>query len=122
MVYLGEPIIHPAKHTNTKIYKMSYKLIKKEEIISKEKFGVSLDIYPSIGDCGIVLESTENGHNQEFYNTKSTFTYIILEGNGSFFLNDEEIEVSSGDMISIEPNTRIYFKGKLKMILITNPK
>lgn len=101
---------------------MSYKLIKKEEITSKEKFGVNMSVYPSIEDCGIVLENTENGHNQEFYNTKSTFTYIILEGNGSFFLNDEEIKVFSGDMISIQPNTRIYFKGKLKMVLISNPK
>jgi hypothetical protein len=24
-------------------------------------------------------------------------------------------------MISIEPNTRIYYKGKLNMVLITNP-
>jgi mannose-6-phosphate isomerase-like protein (cupin superfamily) len=45
-----------------------------------------------------------------------------LDGNGSFFLNDEEIIVSKGDMISISPNTRIYFRGKLKMLLITEPK
>ena len=101
---------------------MSYKLIKNEEIIKKEKFGVSLGIYPDIDNCGIVLESTEEGHNQEFYNNKSTFIYIILEGNGSFFLDGKEVVVSQGDMLSISPNTKIYFKGKLKMILITSPK
>ena len=38
-----------------------------------------------------------------------------------FFLDDETVEVDKGDILSIEPNTRIYYKGKLKMILITTP-
>ena len=100
---------------------MSYKLTKKIETVKKEKVGMILDVYPNIDNCGFVLENTEEGHNSEFYNTKSTFTYIILEGSGLFFIDDEEISVSTGDCISIPPNTRIYFKGKLKMILITTP-
>lgn len=100
---------------------MKYTLTKKEEVPVKEKVGMVLDVYPNIKDCGIVLENTKEGHNSEFYNTRSTFTYILLEGNGSFFLNDEEVKVSTGDMLSIPPNTRIYFKGELKMILITTP-
>jgi len=101
--------------------KMKYKLIRKDEIAEKEKFGVNFNVYPNIGDCGIVLETTPEGHNQEFYNKESTFTYIVLSGSGSFFLDNEEINVTEGDCISIIPNTRIYFKGKLKMLLITNP-
>jgi mannose-6-phosphate isomerase-like protein (cupin superfamily) len=100
---------------------MKYKLIKNGELAKKEKFGVNFSVYPNIGDCGIVLETTEKGHNQEFFNKESTFTYIVLNGNGSFFLDDEEVSVSEGDCISIIPNTRIYFRGKLKMLLITNP-
>jgi len=100
---------------------MKYKLIKKEDIGKKGKFGANLDVYPNVNDCGIVLVSTETGHNEEFSNLKSTFTYVILDGEGSFFLDDEEVKVEKGNMISIEPNTRIYYKGKLKMVLITNP-
>jgi mannose-6-phosphate isomerase-like protein (cupin superfamily) len=100
---------------------MNYKLIKNEDIEKKEKLGLNLSVFPNVGDCGVVLENTEEGHNSEFYNTKSTFTYIVLDGNGSFFLNDEELLVAKGDCLSISPNTRIYFRGKLKMILITNP-
>lgn len=100
---------------------MKYILTKSKDVEKKEKFGINLDIFPRVGNCGIVLINTEEGHNQEFYDRQSTFTYIILEGNGTFFLNDEEVEVLKGDSISIEPNTRIYYKGKLKMILITNP-
>jgi mannose-6-phosphate isomerase-like protein (cupin superfamily) len=101
---------------------MNYKIVKKGEISDKKMFGVNFSVYPNVGDCSVVLENTEIGHNQEFYNTKSTFTYIILEGSGSFFLNDEEVKVSIGDILSILPNTRIYFKGKLKMILLASPK
>lgn len=100
---------------------MKYKLIKNLDIEKKGKFGANLDVYPNVNDCGIVLVSTETGHNEEFSNLKSTFTYVVLDGEGSFFLDDEEIKVEKGDMISIEPNTRIYYKGKLKMFLITNP-
>lgn len=100
---------------------MKYNLTKQQNIPHKEKFGISLDVYSNIGNSGIVLIDSEEGHNEEFYNKVSTFNYIVLEGKGSFFLDDEEVAIEKGDMISIEPNTRIYYKGKLKMILITNP-
>lgn len=100
---------------------MKYKLTKNLGIEKKGKFGADLDVYPNVNDCGIVLVSTEEGHNEEFSNLKSTVVYVVLEGSGAFFLDDEEVKVEKGDMISIEPNTRIYYKGKLKMILITNP-
>jgi len=100
---------------------MKYKLTKNSDIEKKGKFGASLYVYPNVNDCGIVLVSTETGHNEEFSNLKSTFTYVVLDGSGSFFLDDEEIKVEKGNMISIEPNTRIYYKGTLKMVLITNP-
>lgn len=100
---------------------MKYKVIKNLDIEKKGKFGADLAVYPNINDYGIVLISTETGHNEEFLNLKSTFTYVVIEGEGSFFLDNEEIKVKNGDMISIEPNTRIYYRGKLKMFLITNP-
>jgi mannose-6-phosphate isomerase-like protein (cupin superfamily) len=100
---------------------MKYELTKSASIPKKEKFGISLDIYPDVSGAGIVLVSTETGHNQEFYDKQSTFTYLILEGSGTFFLDDESVEVSKGDVLSIEPNTRIYYKGRLKMVLVTTP-
>jgi len=100
---------------------MKYQLVKNSEIIKVEKFGIKLDVYPEFGRSGIVVVETEAGHNQEFYDKASTFHYIILEGTGSFFLDDQEVKVFKGDQISIKPNTRIYYKGKMKLILITTP-
>ena len=100
---------------------MKCRLTKSAAIPKKEKFGINLEIFPNVGDAGIVSVVTEVGHNQEFYDKQSTFIYIVLEGKGTFFLDDEGVEVNAGDMLAIEPGTRIYYKGKLKMILITTP-
>jgi mannose-6-phosphate isomerase-like protein (cupin superfamily) len=100
---------------------MKYNLTKAVGVPKQEKFGIDLEIYPSVDDCGMVLVSTEIGHNQEFYDLKSTFTYIVLEGEGTFFLDDEEVNVAKGDVLSVPPKIRIYYKGKLKMVLVTTP-
>lgn len=100
---------------------MKYKHTKTKDVSKKSIHGINLNVFEGIGDCGFVIVSTEEGHNQEFYDKESSFNYIILEGTGSFFLDDEEVVVSKGDMISISPKTRIYYKGKLKMVLVTNP-
>lgn len=100
---------------------MAYTHTKEEATARKEVFGVHLAMYPSLGDCEVVVAETETGHNQEFYHKTSTFNYIILAGEGSFFLNDEEVRVSKGDMLSIPPETRIYYKGAMRFVLVTNP-
>lgn len=100
---------------------MKYQLTKSAHIPKKDKFGIHLDVYPSINDCGFVIVETDTGHNQEFYDKQSTFTYIILQGPGTFYLDDEPVEVNQGDVLAIQPHTRIYYKGKLRMALITNP-
>ncbi len=100
---------------------MSFNLQKSKDIFKKEKFGISLEVFSDIGDCGFVLIDTEESHNQEFYDKESSFNYIILEGKGVFTLDDEDVSVSKSDFISIEPNTRIYYKGRMKLMLITNP-
>jgi len=100
---------------------MKYQLTKNADVFKKEKFGIKIGVYPVIDNWEIVTVETETGHNQEFYNKSSSFNYLILEGSGSFFLDDEEVKVFQGDFISIQPNTRIYYKGKMKLILITTP-
>ena len=100
---------------------MKYILTKGQDILTKDKFGIHLNVYPNLDESGLVLVSTETGHNQEFYDKKSTFNYIVLEGEGSFFLDDEEVGVNKGDLLQIQPNTRIYYKGAMKLILLTTP-
>lgn len=100
---------------------MSYRLTKSADLPKKEKYEMQIRILPEIGNCNVITAETETGHNQEFYDTESTFHYIIVSGSGSFFLDDAEVPVSEGDYLAIEPKTRIYYKGRMRLVLITNP-
>ncbi len=100
---------------------MKYQLIKNQDIPKKEKFGINLEVFPNTANCGVVLLETTDGHNQEFLHNSSAFNYIVLEGEGTFYLDDEPVEVSKGDALYINSGTRIYYKGHLKMVLITTP-
>ncbi len=102
---------------------MGYKIIRNENASHFNKNGVDFTGYEDFGmDLGIVIENVEKGHFEEFVHEKSTFIYIFLEGKGVFVLNDEEVSVKAGDILIIEPGTRIYYYGSLKQILITSPK
>ena len=99
-----------------------YKKICFEDTIRFDKNGVNFVGYEPINkNMSFVMETVEEGHFEEFVHDRSTFTYIFLEGSGVFYLNDEEVKVKKGDVLSIDPGTRIYYKGNLKQILITTP-
>lgn len=101
---------------------MKYKKISFEDTTRFHKNGVDFIGYDAISnDLSFVIETVEEGHFEEFLHEKSTFTYLFLEGSGTFYLDDEKVEVKKGDVLSISPGTRIYYKGNLKQILITTP-
>ncbi len=99
---------------------MPHILTKSADIPKKEKLGIRLDVLPNIGNVGVVVAETENGHNQEFKHT-SSFHYFILDGAGTFVLDDEEVPVAKGDLLTIAPGTRIYYKGRMRLLLVTDP-
>lgn len=101
---------------------MSYQLKKVKDIFSiADKSGIALQVYPEIGDCGIVLAQTEIGHENEILHKTSTFHYLLLQGFGEFVIAGKNVEVNEGDLISIKPNTPFYYKGTMKLLLVTNP-
>lgn len=101
---------------------MKYKKIEFENTTKFHKNGVDFIGYEPINDnLSFVIENVKEGHFEEFVHDKCTFTYIFLEGSGVFYLDDEEVAVKKGDVLSISPGTRIYYKGNLKQILITTP-
>jgi mannose-6-phosphate isomerase-like protein (cupin superfamily) len=100
---------------------VAFTLTKSGDVFRISKHSINLQVYKDIGDCGIVLIDTDEGHNQEFVHGQSTFHYIVLEGTGTFYVNSEAVSVSTGDLLSIEPSTRIYYTGRMRLLLITNP-
>lgn len=86
------------------------------------KHGIDLVIYgQKVPSANVVHVSVEHGHLQEFLDVESTFTYYIVKGQGTFYLNDEPVEAQATDLIVVPPNTRIYYFGKMEMVLTTSP-
>lgn len=69
----------------------------------------------------MIYQETTKGHDEEFLNTKSTFLYYIIEGNGEFIISGVSYPVIAGNTVIIPPNTPFYYKGNLKQILVTTP-
>lgn len=94
----------------------------REEAIPKSKHGINLWVYPvDREEAGMVYVEVEEGHFQEFYDKASTFIYYIMEGEGTFYLNGEPTPVKATDVIVAPPMTKIYYLGKMKIVLVTAP-
>lgn len=86
------------------------------------KFGVAMSIYGTAVSSGnFVYEETDAGHLEEFVDTKSTYMRFIIEGRGTFVIDDEKVEASAKDVIVVPPGKRIHYFGRLKMLLCTTP-
>ena len=99
-------------------------VIKRDNAIEIEKQGVKMRVYNSKDECpdaSIVYQETQKGHNEEFYHSKSNFIFYIIEGSGTWYIEDKPYKVETGDVVIIPPNHKFYYKGTLKQICITAP-
>jgi len=100
---------------------MKYKFTEKEAQ-RFEKHGINITIYgEDVSSANVCHVRVKEGHFQEFYDVESTYIYYIIGGKGTFFLNDEKVEASATDLIVIPPKTRIYYFGKMDMVLTVTP-
>lgn len=89
-----------------------------------EKHGVTMFEYfgkSACSDADLLYLEVNGGHYQEFFDRKSSFIYYVLEGNGSFFLNGEEMAVKATDAILVPKNTKVYYLGHMKLLLCVAP-
>lgn len=92
------------------------------EAKTKKRFGVDITFFgENVPTNNIVYEDVKVGHLEEFYDDKSTHMWFIIEGKGTFVIDDEKVEASKGDLIVVPPKKRIHYFGKMKMILCTTP-
>jgi mannose-6-phosphate isomerase-like protein (cupin superfamily) len=99
-------------------------IYKKKTAAEFEKQGVKMRVYNSREQCpqaAVVYQETQQGHLEEFYHTRSYFIFYIIEGWGTWYIEDEPFEVTSGDVVIIPPGKRFYYLGSLKQVCITSP-
>lgn len=99
-------------------------IYKKDKAVEFEKQGVKMRVYNSKEQCAeasVVYQETQKGHFEEFYHSKSNFIFYIIEGAGTWYIEDVPYDVGPGDVVIVPPGKRFYYKGYLKQICITSP-
>lgn len=97
----------------------------KEGADAFKKSGVELWEYVGDGDldqADVLYIEVDGGHNEEFYHDESAFIYYVLDGEGTFYLDGDETPVSETDVVAIPPETKIYYTGKMNLLLVTAPE
>jgi mannose-6-phosphate isomerase-like protein (cupin superfamily) len=83
------------------------------------------------GHCGWIRKLSTAGpaelthlevHDAEMhYHKKSTEYYYVLNGSGTIKLDDEEIDLKKGDLLTINPGVKHQAKGDLEVLVIAVP-
>lgn len=109
---------------STETAESSRTVFKPENAEVIDKRGVRMRIYTTKSDCSnaaILYQETETGHAEEFVHEISNFIYYIIEGRGTWIIEDKEYEVQAGDVVVVPAGKRFWFKGNLKQICVTAP-
>jgi mannose-6-phosphate isomerase-like protein (cupin superfamily) len=99
-------------------------IYKRSQAFATEKQGVQMWIYNGKEDCpnaAVVYQETQHGHGEEFYHTQSAFVFYIIEGSGTWYIEDEAFPVEATDVVIIPPGKRFYYTGSFKQVCITAP-
>ena len=68
-----------------------------------------------------VVRTHLDGKHPFMKNTNSNRTYYLISGQVSFYIDNQVINISSGEMMVIPKDTKYAFKGKFDAILIDCP-
>ncbi len=74
--------------------------------------------YPKVN---IALIKTKGGHQTIIKSKKHPWIYFILDGSGKFWIDGKFFNCGKDDLIFVPKNIPFYYKGDLKMLLITVP-
>ncbi len=99
-------------------------VFKRARAFHADKQGVAMWIYNGLDDCpqaAVAYQETDKGHAEEFYHEKSAFVFYIIEGMGTWIIEDEEYPVEATDVVIVPPGKRFYYRGNLKQVCITAP-
>ncbi len=97
-------------------------LYSQDDAQHKNVFGVDITLYgENVAANGLVLEQTDVGMLQEFYDEASTHIWFIIDGFCTFYIDDDMVEAKTNDVVVVPPHKRIHYFGRVKMLLCTTP-
>ena len=99
-------------------------IFRRDRALNAKKQGVNMWIYNNSEECpqaAVAYQETDKGHFEEFYHEKSAFIFYVIEGEGTWIIEDREVSVRTTDVIIVPPGKRFYSRGNLKQVCITAP-
>lgn len=101
-------------------------IIIKTQQISEEDFGAikvkNLFNKPEFEQMSVAMIRVQ-GVNRKHINRKSDEFYYILEGAGTFAVDDEEpSQVGEGDLVFIPKNTAFVDSGQMTLLVFSSPR
>ncbi len=101
-------------------------IIIKTQQISEEDFGAikvkNLFNKPEFEQMSVAMIRVQ-GVNRRHINRKSDEFYYVLEGTGTFAVDDEEASpVATGDLIFIPRNTAFVDSGQMTLLVFSSPR
>ena len=69
-----------------------------------------------------IVEGIFNGRHGAMMNKRSTKSYYIISGTGTFEIDGTGYQVEAGDIITVKPNSWLNINGQsLRALIISNP-
>jgi mannose-6-phosphate isomerase-like protein (cupin superfamily) len=99
-------------------------IVHRADAVAVTKQGVDMWIYNGADTCpqaAVAYQETQSGHTEEFYHDTSAFIFYIIEGRGTWVIEDEAFPVEATDVVIVPPGARFYYRGALKQVCITAP-
>jgi mannose-6-phosphate isomerase-like protein (cupin superfamily) len=62
------------------------------------------------------------GHDQFIISKVLTRIYYIIDGKGSFVIDNQKYDVAAGMLIEVPPGHEYCYSGAMKILLISNPR
>lgn len=72
-------------------------------------------------DISLSYEDVFKGHDTYDLNEYSSKIYYVLEGEGTFCIENEKMKVKQGEVIEVPKGANFVFVGKMKLLLIMSP-
>lgn len=72
-------------------------------------------------EISLSFEDVFKGHDKYDKNYYSTKIYYVLEGEGTFCVENEKMEVKKEDVVEVPKGANFVFAGKMKLLLIMSP-
>lgn len=99
-------------------------VIKEPKESDFDRVGVRGKIFPTselTSKSQFLIITTKTGHETIIIEHECDFVYFILQGAGTFTINNTKETCQTGDLVVVPADSPFTYQGNLKMLLVITP-